>query len=69
MTGLSDFTPGGELRCKGCEMACGTLSEPACLVAIDLADDCERMTPAACPVCGAPGGGCEVCREELRQAS
>lgn len=73
----SPFTPGGELRCAACEMRVGSVTEPGCLVAIDMADDGETMSPACCPdmledagkfcpVCGAPGEGCRACLLELR---
>lgn len=81
MTGLTaTFTPGSELRCAACEFRLGDLTSPSCLIAIEMADDGERMTSACCPemhegacglcpVCGTPGGGCASCLIGLRLAS
>lgn len=49
MTGLSPFTPGNELRCLACELFIASLGESDCLIAIELRDDGEHMTPACCP--------------------
>jgi hypothetical protein len=51
MTGLTaTFTPGTELRCAVCEFRLGDLTCPSCLIAIEMADDGERMSPACCPM-------------------
>jgi hypothetical protein len=47
MTGLSGFEPGLELECAACEFRLD--ARPGCLIALELADDCEPMTAACCP--------------------
>jgi hypothetical protein len=70
MTGLGHFTPGAELQCAGCEMHTGSTLEPDCLIAVDMRDAGEHMTPAACPGtrCQVCGGllPCDACLTELR---
>ena len=65
MTGLSSFTPGGEIRCHGCEYRTGSVAEPDCLVAVELRDDGERMHARCCPdddqLNNIQAGGCPVC--------
>lgn len=75
MTGLTrEFTPGRELQCAACEYRIGDLIEPSCLIAIELADDGERMSNSCCPpemseqcpTCGSPGGPCPTCLMDER---
>jgi hypothetical protein len=50
MTGLSDFQPGGELRCASCPMqATGRNGDAACTIALEIAEFGEAMSSACCP--------------------
>lgn len=62
------FDPGNEPQCGACEMHCG--GPVPCLLAVELADDGELMTPKCCPearcmICGGPLP-CPSCLAALR---
>jgi hypothetical protein len=47
MTPFTAFEPGSELECSACQFRID--AHPGCLIAAELADDCETMTAACCP--------------------
>jgi hypothetical protein len=50
MTGLGKFQPGGELACAECQMqATGKDGDPACVIALEIAQFGESMSATCCP--------------------
>ena len=53
MTGLSAFTPGGELQCSECPFRTGFEPDPGCIIATEMRAEGETMTPECCAIVAA----------------